>query len=87
MSVMSARAVTAVIVSNRSAEVRSSHWDRGVCPAAIDPEQLGHQQGFPDIKIWMACHFGGALLSGVVVCMIDSSAPQEPYLLPTPTSL
>jgi hypothetical protein len=39
------------------------------------------------MKSWIASHFGGALLTGVVVCMIDSSAPQEPYLLPTPTSL
>jgi hypothetical protein len=58
-----------------------------VCPAPIVLEQLGHQQGFLEIKFWMACHFGGALLSGVVVCMIDSSAPHEPYLLSTPMSL
>jgi hypothetical protein len=44
------------------------------------PEQLSHQQGFPEIKVWMACHLGGAPLSGVVDCMIDSTAPQEPVL-------
>src|ERR1700722_19655943 len=57
-----------------------------VCTAPIVPEQPGHQHGLPEIKFWMACHFGGALPSGLVVCMIDSMAPQEPYLLPAPTS-
>lgn len=51
----------------------------GIGVATTVPAQPDHQQGFPEMKFWMACHLGGALLSGVVVCMTDSSAPHSPY--------
>ncbi len=73
---------------------RASRWSRRSSPesyfcaltfvgdvgtVASVPWQPDHQHGFPEIKSCMACHLGGALLSGEVVCMIDSSPPQTPY--------
>src|ERR1700730_9256497 len=51
----------------------------GAGVAALLLAQPGHQQAFPLMKRSIACHLGGALLRGLVVCMIDSNAPHSPY--------
>ncbi len=40
--------------------------------------QPAHQHGLAMLKLVMACHLGGALLSGETVSMNDSRAPHSP---------
>lgn len=58
----------------------------GALPPML-PTHSGHQQDVLEMKFWMACHLGGALLSGFTVSMKETSAPHSPYWLGAPMSL